>query len=248
MTKSGLTFRSALAAALVIAGLQVITQQQASACTRNGQGVVVGVICLDQANGGTPGGGDADPDWHVIRNSGVYCSYNGIDSYIGDIQNNSTGEIIRDHCVAQNAGSAGTNLRGIVRQSLKAPTPDPDFKAEFLVGAPIKFSSAALKNYTLDVPNFPDVQLVVTATDVKWDFGDGTTSTDLEPVHVYESISPNKQNADQHKVRVTLQASWQANLLNSTTGTSQDLGIFTDQGELDRSIVQVWSKQTEPNS
>lgn len=250
MTISTLTLRSTVAALLLVAGSQLATQQQANAGPCDGD---VGTIITGQCNGGgggiSAGGGDADPDWHVIRNSGVFCLYNGtIDSYIGDIQNNTTGEIIRDHCVAQNAGSTRDSIRGVVKKELKAPVPEPDFKADFLVGAPIKFSAESIKNFTLDVPNFPNQKIVVTATETKWDFGDGTTSSDLEPIHVYESINPNKQAADQHKVKVSLDASWQVNLLDSVSGTTQDLGIFTDDGEIDRSIVQVWSKQTEPNS
>jgi hypothetical protein len=234
---------------LLFAGTQLLTQHSAAAgpC----EGVVDQVIigqCNDGGGGISAGGGDADPDWHVIHNSGVFCLYNGIDSYIGDIQNNTSGEIVRGICVAQNPGSAQNSLKGMVKKELKAPVPEPDFKSDFLVGAPIKFSAESVRNYTVPVPNFPNQQIVITAKDVKWDFGDGTTSTDLEPVHVYESISPNKEHADQHKVKVALEVSWQVNLLDSVSGSSQDLGIFTDAGELDRSIVQVWSKQTEPNS
>jgi hypothetical protein len=254
------TMRAAVAAALLVATTQVVTQPSvyAGPCDGDIAGGVVTGQCNGGGNGNTAGGGDADPDWFVVYNSGVYCEYDPDDpdvvdgdeipSYIGTIENHSTGERKYNHCVAQTPGSIGNSITGLAKQAVKAPTPEADYKAAFLVGAPIQFKSPALQNYSVDVPNFPGVKLTITAMDVTWKFGDGTESNDLEPVHVYESISPNQENADQHSVKVTLEATWQVNMLNPVTGTSDDLGTFTDTGELDRSIVQVWSKQTEPNS
>jgi hypothetical protein len=39
-----------------------------------------------------------------------------------------------------------------------------------------------------------------------------------------------------------------ATILDTNTGTTTNLGNIQGAGNLTRNIVQVWSKQTEPNS
>lgn len=241
------TLHGAIVAMLMFAVLQTIAQPAAHAldCTGTVAERTAGIEC-DRGNGGS-GNIDVDPGWVVIRDSGVPCMYNGtIPSYIGDIQNLTTGEIVTNYCIAQAAGTA--NISGFARQAVKAPTPETDYKTGFLTGAEVHFTAPALRDYSVDVPNFPGVKLIITTMDVTWDFGDGTTSKDLEPTHTYESISPNQQQKDQHSVHVAITATWKVNVMDPTTGTTQDLGTFSDTGALDRSLVQVWSKQTEPNS
>jgi hypothetical protein len=249
-----LLIASLLGAMLI--GTQTIGQTAANADLPNCKQITqaertAGIQCTADGDGGSTN--NVDYNWVVIYNSGVKCMFdpnNGnpkVPSFIGTIQNIHTGEIHTNYCVAQE-GNGGTDLKGLVKQKLKAPKPDPDFKANFLTGAPIHFTSPAIKDYTLDVPNFPGVVLLITTTDVTWNFGDGTTSKDLEPTHVYESITPDQQKKDQHSVHVTLTATWQATMMDPATGETEDLGTLTDTGAIDRLIVQVWSKQTEPNS
>lgn len=222
----------------------------ADGCDGDVAGHTVGLGCGNGVQGAT--GAEVDPNWEVVDGTQagpcIYVADNGdqIASYIADIRNLNTGEIKHNHCVAQ----AGDGKNGVVsaKKVVPNPIPDSDYKVKFLTGAKITFSSTNMANYTVTVPGFPNAKVVVTASDVKWDFGDGTTSTDLEPTHVYEKIPADEATKPQPKVHVTVTGTWNVVMLDNTTGVTTDLGSVTGNGAFDRLIEGSGAYLTAPTS
>jgi hypothetical protein len=144
---------------------------------------------------------------------------------------------------------AGPGPGQLVKDQAKKAVPVPviktNFAGDFLTGAEIKFDSNDLREFTvqLDQAQLDGNFLTVTPLEATWDFDDGTKSTDLAPTHIYESIAPDQQDKDFHKVRVTVTAKWRVVEHNAILDEVTDLGVFASTGGLDKSVVQVWSKQ-----
>lgn len=240
--------------AALVTGMLYFDENPADAQTaRNCRGSVRDNIANGSCNRGGRGGPKRfplDPNFEFVDQTTTPCiDKNGTPSHIGRSRDIRTGEITEPHCLTQaNGTGTGNAITGIAQNLVANPKITPDFEGDFLVGAPVKFTATGLDDQAVPVPNFPGVSLVLTPVTATWNFGDGTTSADLEPTHIYENIAPNTANLDNHAVTVTMTANYTATLLDTNTGTNTNLGAVTGNGNLNRNIVQVWSKQVEPNS
>ena len=243
--------------ALLCTSLSVIQGAPASAAgpgcngdadeNKNGTAIIIGGSC-----GGSGGGLHLDPNWETIKHfTNIPCvDSRGNISWAGVIRNRTTGETQGDvdagqaqYCLVAHTNDVG----GKAKKALKSPKLEADFTGDFLTGAPIAFKSNDIRSQTIDIPDSGGAYFTATALDVTWDFDDGTKSTDLEPVHTYETIAPTKDNKDLHSVHVTATGNWHVYFFTPFDNQMVDFGVLSATGYLDRSIVQVWSQQTEPN-
>lgn len=142
--------------------------------------------------------------------------------------------------------------------NIQRPGISADYEGDFLTGAPVKFSMSSDVFYTTEIP-WPDLRAFINArpTRYEWDFGDGITSTDPSPTHIYETKTPDPSQPDDRTVKVTLRVTWQPYLhivepggteLDGETLRTDTLTPVTVEQSFERRIVEVWSARTEPTA
>jgi hypothetical protein len=165
-------------------------------------------------------------------------------------------------CLAQLAPAQAQVTQAQAKATLKVPVPTADFTGNFLTGAPVAFTVDQQAGERVPVPGFAGAYINATPVSFSWNFGDSSTGTSsCSPTiatcsvqHVYQSTMPNSTDPTNHTVSVTVTGSWHiyvhqpaADAVNAV----QDLGTVTLTGTLNpnpRTIVQVWSAQTEPTN
>jgi hypothetical protein len=124
----------------------------------------------------------------------------------------------------------------------------PDGKpVPLLTGAPVTFRMDSATHLDKQVTfDGADQSLALDATTITWNFGDGTTSSEASPTHVFQSKSPDANNPADHSVHVTLSVIWTASADTNGDGIHQ-VGTRTVTASFDRTIEEVWAAQTEPS-
>ncbi len=243
-------FAVALCAVAVMSGANALALPSpalAEDCT--GQSSVLGGGSTGDASGGCTGGSGptgpfdaADHSYDIVDDFGqtrACTDPNGVPSYMAYIARPGETPIYR--CVNQNTPGTGGPSKAQARLVVKAPVIRSDFQQKFLVGAPITFDFTEPGTLRKDITGF-NAYVEATPTAYQWDFGDGTTSTDPSPTHVFLRKDVNSD----HKARVTVSVTYKAVLHSQAADGGpvgeQDLGdIQLTSTPLERPIVEVWS-------
>jgi hypothetical protein len=234
-----------------------------------------GIVEVCSSGGGsTASGGSSaavDTSWVAEKASpgdGPCTDSNGNASWLTPLYQPTTGAVDNnpetnafgswpEPCIVQAAPAAPTtaNLKKQAQILITLPAPTADFKGNFLTGAAVTFTeNDPINRYSKPVPDFPGASIVATpASDFHWDFGDGQTGTGTSVQHTYQTTSPDPANPTKHTVTVKVSRTWNLflNQPNASPNTAiQNVGTLTVTSQLnpDRTIVQVWSAQTEPIS
>lgn len=172
---------------------------------------------------------------------------NGRQSYMGVVWDPRSATSY-EWCLLQ-AGGGGANVIDNTQLQINAPKPTANFSDRFLTGAEVTFSVPEMTSYVQSLRQFPGATIVATPTKMTWNFGDGTTSTELEPKHTFLTTTPDPSKPNDRMAHVQVTGTWHLYLHPADEGVNnpvQDLGEVTLTGQLDRPIVEVWSAQTEP--
>lgn len=240
------------AGALTLIGMPLLDSAPASAQTAGGCGNQSSVFGGGSSGGATGdcsrGGGptgpfrEADHSYDIVEDFGQTrpcVDVNGAASYFAFIARPGEAPIYR--CVNQNTpGNRGPTVAQ-AKVVVKAPIIKSDFQEKFLVGAPVEFNFTEPGTLRKPIPGF-DAYVEATPTNFLWNFGDGTTSTDPNPTHVYLRKDVNSD----HEARVTVSVTYKAVLYSQAADggpvSEQDLGdIQLTSTPLERPIVEVWS-------
>jgi len=223
--------------------------------------------CSDSGSPGDPGAATASPYRYVDDPLGGTCHVQDGVGYEGP--GAATGTWVRE--TVYSAGSWRI-VRGPYRACLvpqgtgdrergAIPIPQPAIRTDWdrpdassgeqphlITGAPVAFRMDTDTHVDKQVDfGGSTLTLALDARQILWDFGDGTTSTEASPTHVFGSKSPDAARPADHEVHVTLSVTWVATAENGNVGAEQ-VGTRTVTATFDRAIEEVWAARTEPSA